>query len=62
MRVHYYSERLGLAPLMVGLLRGLVKRFGTEVDVAHDQIRGPERDHDEFLVRYSGAGPTNGDG
>jgi hypothetical protein len=59
MRVHYHSERLGLAPLMVGLLRGLGKRFGTEVKVSHDRVRGPAQDHDEFLVRYIGAGASD---
>ena len=49
MRVHYYSERVGLAPLMVGLLRGLGKRFGTEVDVAHaqDEARADEADREQ---------------
>lgn len=55
MRVHYYSERLGLAPLMVGLLRGLGKRFKTPVEVTHDTVRGPDHDHDEFVVRFSEA-------
>ena len=28
LRVHYRSEREGLAPIVVGLLRGLAGRFG----------------------------------
>jgi len=52
MRVHYHSTRDGLAPLMVGLLRGLGKHFHTPVDVTHDRARGDAHDHDEFVVRY----------
>lgn len=50
MRLHYSSEREGLAPFVVGLVRGLGKLFGSRVHVVHDVQRGGARDHDEFLV------------
>lgn len=38
-RVHYDSEREGLAPMVAGLLRGLARRFGQPVEVQHVQAR-----------------------
>ncbi len=52
MRLHYHTEREGLAPMMVGLLKGLGKRFGTPVDVTHDKVRGQGSDHDEFVIHF----------
>jgi len=52
MRVHYFSSREGLAPMVTGLLRGLGKLFEVEVLVLHDRRKGPDVDHDEFVVRY----------
>lgn len=51
-RVHYKSNRIGLAPMCVGLLRGLGKFFATEVRVTHDKRSADGADHDEFLVEY----------
>lgn len=51
-RLEYHSEREGLAPMVIGLLKGLGARFETPVDVEHTRARGPECDHDEFVVRY----------
>ncbi len=48
--LHYYSERDGLAWLVVGLVEGLGERFRVEVEVEHLPKRG-ERDHDVFLIR-----------
>jgi len=50
LRLHYVSERTGLGPFVVGLVRGLGKLFGTPVNVVHDIVRGEARDHDELLV------------
>lgn len=50
-RVHYYSSRQGLAPFVVGLLRGLAKVFATTADIRHVVVKGDGHDHDEFLVR-----------
>ncbi len=50
MRLHYYSVREGLAPMVIGLLQGVATRFGQEVQMRHDVIRGSDADHDEFCV------------
>lgn len=52
MRLHYRSHRPGLAPFVVGLLRGLGRRFHTEVEAALDRGRDDGLDHDEFVVRF----------
>ncbi len=51
-RLHYESEREGLAPLVNGLLAGLSKRLDTPVDISHDKRRADGAPHDEFLVEY----------
>ena len=53
MRRHYHSEREGLAPMVVGLLKGLGKRFETLVEVTHDKVRGEGSDHDEFVIHFT---------
>jgi len=47
MLVEYHSTRQGLAPMVVGLLRGLGIRFKTEIDIAHER----KAEHDEFTIR-----------
>ena len=47
MRLEYHSTRQGLAPMVVGLLRGLGIRFNTPIDIEHAR----RDDHDEFVVR-----------
>lgn len=32
-RLHYFSDREGLAPMVVGLVRGLAARFGLDVEI-----------------------------
>jgi hypothetical protein len=49
--VHYYSERPGLAPLVIGLLEGLSVRFQLELDVVHVPVQGA-RPHDTFHVTW----------
>ena len=51
-RLHYQSTRSGLAPMVVGLLHGLGKRFNTPVAVEHARRRDDGADHDEFLIRF----------
>jgi hypothetical protein len=47
--LHYRSERTGLAPMVVGLLRGLGRRFAQDVRV--NQLgRGAADDHDVFRI------------
>lgn len=52
--VRYFSERAGLAPMVVGLLEGVGERFGYEVRVSHTVTRD-EADHDEFVMEVVGA-------
>ena len=48
----YRSEREGLAPMVVGLVKGLGTRFDTDVEVEQTQSRDKGADHDEFLIQY----------
>lgn len=50
--LHYFSSRDGLAPLVVGLIKGLGKRFNTDVRVELLHARGPLSDHDVFRVEF----------
>lgn len=49
MLLEYHSTRQGLAPMVVGLLKGLSIRFNTPIDVSHASRDG----HDEFTIRTS---------
>jgi Haem-NO-binding len=51
--LEYRSEREGLAPMVLGLVKGLGDRFDTEVEVAQTQSRDDGADHDEFLIKYT---------
>lgn len=51
--VHYYSERLGLAPMVLGLFHGLAARFDTTIEIEHTPREGPTG-HDVFLIRELG--------
>lgn len=46
--LHYFSERKGLAPLVVGLLKGLAERF--EQSITIEQFRVDE--HEAFRIGY----------
>lgn len=49
-RLHYHSTRDGLAPFVVGLLRGVAEMVGQRVAVTHPVRRADGVDHDEFLI------------
>lgn len=51
MRLHYVSERAGLAPFVIGLLHGLARLFRQPLEVEHVGQRSEDCPHDEFLVR-----------
>ena len=53
--LHYQSTRKGLAPMVVGLLHGLAKRFETTCEVEH---LGPTDDAGEQLFRLRIASET----
>ncbi|MBW4616952.1 MAG: heme NO-binding domain-containing protein [Desmonostoc vinosum HA7617-LM4] len=52
LNLHYRSTRNGLTPMIVGLVKGLGKKFETEVDITQTQNRDQGDEHDEFLVKY----------
>lgn len=49
--LHYRSERTGLAPMVVGLLKGLGKRFSQDITVRQTAFKGAD-DHDVFHINY----------
>ena len=49
--LHYQSARAGLAPMVIGLVRGLGRRFGQNVSI--QQIDSPGFDHHRFNVHLS---------
>lgn len=53
--LHYHSAREGLAPMVIGLVKGLGQLFGTPVHVAQilDRVQGA--DHDAFRIRAAAA-------
>jgi Haem-NO-binding len=53
LRLHYFSNREGLAPMVVGLLKGLAKRFDTSVEIKLAQAKVDGHGHDEFEVKFS---------
>ena len=53
LRLHYYSSRQGLAPLVVGLLHGLGRRFDTAVKVESGRTGEGSDAHDIFDVEFN---------
>ncbi len=53
-RLHYWSERRGLAPMVVGLVEGLAERHGLRAVVRHECQHQPG--HDSFLIHMPEAG------
>jgi hypothetical protein len=51
--LHYYSKRDGLAPMIIGLVTGLGKRFNTPVSVHPLTEKSRGDDHDSFIVTLS---------
>lgn len=49
--VHYHSEREGLAPMVVGLLKGLARMHDQGIELKVVQCRMDGADHDVFAVR-----------
>ncbi len=49
-RMHYLTERPGLCPMVLGLLRGLADHFETEVFVEHPVCSRTGGEHCEFLL------------
>lgn len=53
--LHYHSIRPGIWPMVLGLMKGLGKRFDTKVEVRHIAGREEGLDHDQFSVQYEPA-------
>jgi len=51
-RLHYYSQRAGLAPMVKGLLKGLAKQFEVTIEVEQIESVAAGHDHDTFAIRY----------
>ncbi|EGD78919.1 NO-insensitive guanylyl cyclase III [Salpingoeca rosetta] len=51
MSIHYYSQRRGLAPFMMGALKSSAKMlYDLDIDIHHRLKRGKDSDHDVFHV------------
>ncbi len=50
--LHYHSHRAGLAPFVVGLLKGLASRFKVEAEIAYKRVDGASA-HDTFVIRWN---------
>ena len=50
--LHYQSSRQGLAPMVVGLVEGLGKRFDHSVEVTQVEDRQQGYDRDTFHIKY----------
>ncbi len=53
LNLHYYSDRAGLAPFVLGLVKGLGQHYKTPVIVQQTGFRGTDFDHDIFAVNWS---------
>lgn len=51
--LHYRSTREGLSPMVLGLVKGLAKRYGTNIEIEHLGQAGPG--HHRFLIRTAAA-------
>ena len=49
LELHYTSHRSGLAPMVIGLLRGLAKRFDVNISV-EQRAAGPDADSTEVFA------------
>lgn len=58
LKLHYISEREGLAPFGFGLLSGLGKMFDTEVQAELVASRAAGDEHEIFLVRWKTPSPA----
>ncbi len=50
LRMHYYSERKGLCPMVKGLVMGLSEHFKEPIDIQHPVCSRDGAEHCEFLL------------
>lgn len=51
-RLFYASERSGLAPMVIGLVKGLAKHFGQPIEIVQVHAKTVVNGEDIFNVRY----------
>lgn len=56
--LHYRSVRAGLAPMVMGLLRGLGRRFSQAIEVRQLERRAGD-DHEVFRIDFIAAAPAS---
>ena len=56
LRLHYFSDRPGLVPFVVGLLKGLAQLKKTNLEIVSHRAKGDGTDHDEFIIRFGAPG------
>ncbi len=49
--LHYRTKRDGLAPMVIGMIKGLANRFGIAVSIEQIAVRGNGSDHDVFHIQ-----------
>ena len=54
--LRYLSDRAGLAPMVIGLVKGLAAKFGVEIAMRPSAARGADGDHDLFVIETLGQG------
>jgi Haem-NO-binding len=52
LHLHYRSTRMGLAPMVIGLTKGLGKRFNISCDVKQIAFKLDDNTHDIFEVKW----------
>ena len=51
-KLHYYSDRPGLTPMVVGMLKGLGEKFDTDVDIQLTNSKDRGNDHQELSIAH----------
>lgn len=52
MKLHYYSERPGLTPMVVGMLKGLGEKFDVEVNIQLTNSKAQGNDREELSISH----------
>jgi hypothetical protein len=60
LNLHYYSERPGLTPLVIGILKGLGKRFKSDVDIQHVSGKSDGKDYEQLAILHKSKCPFSG--
>lgn len=50
--LHYYSKRIGLDYMVVGLIEGLAEKFGEAVKVHIEKVKSGEDDKSIFIIKH----------